>query len=114
MAKFHGKVGYIEENVEIRPGVWDSVVTERPYFGDVIRNSRRIDDGTTINNDRTVGNSISIVADPYALNHFFAMEYIEWAGTLWTISNVDVQSTRLVLRLGGLYHGPTASAPDNS
>ncbi|MCA1806977.1 MAG: hypothetical protein LC687_03870, partial [Actinobacteria bacterium] len=58
--------------------------------------------------DLSVGNSISIVADAYANEHFFAIRYIRWAGTLWTVQNVDVESPRLVLRLGGVYNGPTA------
>lgn len=107
MAKFHGAVGY-GETVESRPGVWEDVITEKTYFGDVIRNSRGLKEGEGVNLDLSVGNSISIVADAYANEHFFAIRYIRWAGALWTVSNVDVQSPRLVLRLGGVYNGPTA------
>lgn len=109
MAKFYGEIGY-GETVEKAPGVWEDVITEKPYFGDVVRNSRQLReaDGEKVNNDLTVGNSISIVSDAYANEHFFAIRYIRWMGTLWTVSNVDVQSPRLVLRLGGVYNGPTA------
>lgn|SRR5690606_27026255 len=109
MAKFHGVIGY-GETVEVRPGVWEDVITERTYFGDVVRNSRQLDNGEKVNNDISVGNSISIVADPYANGHFFAMRYIRWAGALWTVTDVEVQSPRLLLRLGGVYSGPTAEA----
>lgn len=107
MAKFYGAIGY-GEAVESAPGVWADEITEVNYYGDVIRNSRKLEEGQYLNNDLTVGNSISIVADAYANEHFFAMRYISWAGTKWSISNVDVQSPRLVLRLGGVYNGPTA------
>lgn len=109
MAKFYGKIGY-GEAVEDPPGsgVWKDEITEYFYYGDVIRNTRRLQEGEYLNNDLTVGNSISIVADAYAREHFFAMRYIEWSGALWTISDVEVQSPRLLLRLGGVYHGPTA------
>lgn len=107
MAKFYGEIGY-GETVETAPGVWEDVITEKSYYGDVIRNSRRLQEGEGVNNDLSVGNSISIVADAYANEHFFAIRYIRWAGTLWTVSNVDVQSPRLVLRLGGVYNGPEA------
>lgn len=106
MAKFHGKIGY-GESVETAPGVWEDVITEYQYYGDVIRNARTLREGEKVNNDLTVDNSISIVADAYAREHFFAIRYIEWAGTLWIVSNVEVQSPRLILRLGGVYHGPT-------
>ena len=113
MAKFHGVIGY-GESIEVAPGVWDNVITERNYNGDIIRNARNLREGANLNNDLTVNNSISIVADAYANGHFFAISYIEWAGTLWTVSDVEVQSPRLLLRLGGVYHGIKGSAPTTS
>lgn len=106
MAKFYGKIGY-GETVEKAPGVWEDVITERNYYGDVIRDSRYLKEGEGVNNDLSVGNSISIVADAYANEHIFAIRYIEWSGALWTVSKVEVQSPRLILRLGGVYNGPT-------
>lgn len=112
MARFHGKVGY-GETVETAPGVWEDTITEISYFGDVVRNTRRLrETGESINNDLSVGNSISIVADAYANEHFHAIRYVEWAGALWTISEVEVQSPRLLLRLGEVYNGPKGTAPD--
>lgn len=105
MAKFFGEIGYGEQ-IETKPGVWEDRIIERPYFGDVIRNSRQLREGEYLNNDLTVGNSISIVADAYANQHFFAIRYIKWAGALWTVQDVVVESPRLVLRLGGKYNGP--------
>lgn len=110
MAKFYGEIGY-GETVETRPGVWEDNIVERKYYGDVIRNTRRLEEGEKVNNDLSVGNSINIVADAYANEHFFAIRYIKWAGTLWTVSDVEVQSPRLILRLGGVYNGQTPPAP---
>lgn len=107
MAKFYGSIGY-GETVESSPGVWLDTITEFNYYGDVIRNTRKLEDGQKVNDDLSVNNSISIVADQYANEHFFAIRYIKWAGTLWTVSDVEVQSPRLLLRLGGVYNGPTA------
>lgn len=111
MAKFYGEIGY-GVSVETAPGVWQDDIVEREYYGDVIRNTRRLQDGQKVNDDILVGNSISIVADAYANEHFFAIRYVKWAGTLWTVSDVEVQSPRLLLQLGGVYHGPTATPPD--
>lgn len=110
MAKFSGKVGY-GETVDKGTGVHELEITERLYFGDVVRNTRRFDSGEKVNDDLTVGNSISIVADPYANSHFFAIRYVEWMGALWKVTDVEVQSPRLLLRLGGVYNGPKASPP---
>jgi hypothetical protein len=107
MAKFYGEIGY-GEAVETPPdsGVWVDQITVRSYYGDVLRNTRKLQEGEHLNNDLSVNNSISIVADAYANEHFFAIRYIKWAGTLWTVSDVEVQSPRLILRLGGVYNGP--------
>lgn len=105
--KFYGAIGY-GATAEIRPGVHDIVITEKNVYGDVVRNSRRLQEGEKISDDLSVGNSISIVADEYANEHFHAIQYVRWAGTLWKVSNVDVESPRLILRLGGVYNGPTA------
>lgn len=106
MAKFYDVVGY-GAATEVSAGVVDDVITEISYYGDVIRNSRRLQEGEKVNSDLSVGNSISIVADAYANEHFFAIRYVKWAGTRWIVENVDVQSPRLILRLGGVYNGPT-------
>jgi hypothetical protein len=111
MAKFYGQIGYAESNVEIRPGVWADVVVEYPSYGDVVRNTRGLENGTSVNDDISVGNSISIVADAYAREHIFAMRYISWQGALWKIVEVEVVRPRLLLRLGGVYNGPTPGSP---
>jgi hypothetical protein len=107
MAKFYGKVGY-GESVEQAAGVWVDEITEYSYYGDVVRNVRRLREGENLNNDLSVGNSISIVADEFANEHFHAIRYVEWAGAKWAVPDVEVQSPRLLLRLGGVYNGPTA------
>ena len=110
MAKFYGAVGY-GETVEspVGSGVWKDVITERNYYGDILHNIRRFQESEKLNDDLTLSNSISVVADAYALNHFFAIRYVEWAGALWTVNTVEVESPRLILRLGGVYNGPRAS-----
>ena len=113
MAKFFGVVGYSEGTVETKPGVWEERIVEKQYYGDIVRNSRTLQSGEKVNDDLSVGNSISIVADAYANNHFFAIRYVQWAGTLWKVSEVEPQSPRLLLRLGGVYNGPTAPAPES-
>lgn len=107
MPKFYGKIGYAE-NVKVGPGVWKDTITEKKYYGDVTRISRQLEDGGKVNNDLTVSVAISVVADAYANMHFHAIRYIEWAGALWTVKNVRVESPRLIFTLGGVYNGETA------
>ena len=104
MAKFYGKIGYAEETVEVRPGVWKDIPVERSYYGDVIRNSRKLESDQKVNADISVGNSISIVADAYANENFFAIRYASWMGSNWKVTSVEVQPPRLILTLGGVYN----------
>jgi hypothetical protein len=108
MARFFGEVGY-GDSVETPSdsGVWVDTITETSYYGDVIRNTRKLEEGESLNNDLTVGNSISIVADEYANKHFFNIKYVRWEGVLWTVKNVEVREPRLILSLGSVYNGPT-------
>lgn len=111
MTRFYGAVGFAT-STEITPGRWEDVISERNYYGDVIRNSRRLQESSeTVNDELTVENSISIVADPYASEQFLAVRYVRWLGTLWEVPTVEVQSPRLTLRLGGVYNGPVGT-PD--
>lgn len=105
MARFYGAIGYAE-TVKTAPGVYEDVITERMYTGDILKNSRQLREGQVLNSDISVQNSISIVADAYASEHFFAIRYVSWAGALWTVEEVTVERPRLVLRLGGVYNGP--------
>ena len=101
MAKWHGKIGFAEQ-VEYELGKWEVQITERPYFGDLIRNTRLLQTSGYAIDNINVGNQISIIADPYANQNFHSIVYAEFMGNNWEISNVEVQYPRLILTLGGL------------
>ena len=69
MAKFFGKIGYAISK-DVRPGVWDGEITEREYFGDLIRNTSRYQTSDKLNDDINISNEISIVADPLLIRIF--------------------------------------------
>lgn len=107
MAKFSGIIGYVV-SVETTPGVWgEDVITELRYKGDVLRNTKRVESGEGLNDNININNLISIVANTYAYNNYFAIKYVKWMGAVWKVTNVEVQRPRLILTLGGIYNGPT-------
>ena len=103
MAKFYGVIGYAITE-EIKPGVWKGI-TERNYYGDLIRNTRKLQTSDQLNDNINVANEISIIADPFAYENFHLMRYVEFMGAKWKITNVEVQYPRLILTIGGLYNG---------
>lgn len=104
MAKFYGNIGFAE-TVETEPGVWVEEMTVRPYYGDLVRNTRRLENSGVVNDNVNISNDISIIADPYANHNFHSIRYIEFMGAKWKVSNIEVQYPRLILTIGGVYNG---------
>lgn len=104
MNKFYGKIGYAITK-ETTPGVWVEQIVERSYYGDVIRNIRRLQSSENLNDDINVSNEISIVADAFANQNFHSMRYVEYMGTKWKVSGIEVKYPRLILSIGGVYNG---------
>lgn len=105
MAKYYGIIGFVKtyEDSE-NPGVWLTEKHEDYYRGDVKRYAKRISaSGEKANSDVIVTNSISIIADPYAIENFQYIKYAEWMGTFWGVTSVDVNYPRFELGLGGVY-----------
>jgi hypothetical protein len=105
MARFYGKVGF-GQTVEVRPGVWEDVITERNLYGDVLRPSRSADLGDKAIPDSRMGNRISVMADAHVLSMIHDIRYVEYRGELWYISRIDEEPPRLIFSLGEVYNGP--------
>lgn len=104
MAKFYGKIGFAVL-METAPGVWMENITERYYFGDLLRSSRRLQPTDRVNDDVNISNEISILADAFANDNVNAMRYAIFAGSKWKITDVEILYPRLKLTLGGIYNG---------
>lgn len=104
MPKFYGAIGFAAM-VETVPGVYEEQIVSHNYYGDVNRNTRRLQTGESVNDNINVSNEISIIADPYARQNFHAIRYVEWMGTKWKVGTVEVQYPRLILSLGDVYNG---------
>lgn len=104
MAKFYGKVGY-GISKETAPGVWVDEIVERPYYGELVRNTRKMQMSDKVIDDINIANEISILADLFARDNFQYMRYVEFMGAKWKVTTIDVQFPRLILSIGGLYNG---------
>jgi len=113
MGKFYGKIGFAESE-EASSGVWVDTITDRLYYGDILKNVSKVNEGENLNDNLTVENRLSILADPYAYKKFYTMRYVEWMGTKWKIISVDVKSPRLILKIGGVYNGDETTVADDT
>ena len=101
--KWYGKIGY-RKTVETSPSVYDEIIEYQNHIGDVTRNLSRHVQGDQVNDSLNVTNTISIVANPYAKNNFQSMVCIEFLGTLWKITDIEVQYPRIILTMGGVWN----------
>ena len=114
MAKFVGKIGFMLSE-DRGDGMHIPSPREFSYRGDLLQNNiRRNDSAESINDDLSLSNRISIVANPYAKEHIIEMTYVKFQmpkiGGIWKIESVEVLEPRIILTLGGVYSGITADA----
>lgn len=48
--KYYGQIGFAD-TVETVPGVWSNKIFERNYYGDLVRNTRRLSSSDKVNDD---------------------------------------------------------------
>lgn len=101
--RFHDKVGFVDGEVETRPGVWEPNIVERFYYGDVLKDYRRWENGYSSNDTLAVANTISINADAYAYEHFDAIRYVYFGRAKWRVATVEISKPRIKLTIGGVY-----------
>jgi len=102
--KFFGTIGLFMQT-ETAPGVWEERIVEKECYGDVVRDNRRFQNHSQLNDDITISNSFSIVADKEAYTYFHNIRYVNYMGTKWKVESVDASNPpRLILDVGGVYN----------
>lgn len=104
MPKCSGVIGYALA-VETQPGVWTETMTYKNYYGDVVKDNRRIVDQTQINDSLNISNNISVVSNTFMLSNLAFIRCISFMGSKWNVTSVDIKHPRIVLTIGGLYNG---------
>ena len=104
--KYSGIIGFIQ-TVENPPesGVWVEKVTERHYFGNVLKMRKSFNNSGKVNDDLNIGNQLSIIADPFMNQNLAAIRYCYYMGAWWKVTDVEVERPRMILTLGGVYNG---------
>lgn len=99
---WYGKIGYAQ-SIETTPGVFEEKIEFYTYRGEVQKNNRRWNDSNSINGELNISNRISILSDPYLCSNFQNIRCAEFMGTLWKVTDIEVEYPRLILTLGGVY-----------
>lgn len=105
MAKFYGNIGFVTtQETDDGSGIWKPIVVERKYAGDILRLSRKWDAANKTNDDISINQQLSIIADPFFYQNIGYIRYAEVYGTKWKITNIEPAYPRLILDLGDLYN----------
>lgn len=103
MSRWYGKIGFSVQE-ETSPGIWNEVVEEKNYYGDLSNRSRRWQQGQDLIDDITITNELTITTDPYIIENLTNIKYVVIMGIKWKISNITLSAPRLTLSLGGIYN----------
>lgn len=106
MGKYSGFIGFAE-NREVEPSIWEDVITERHYYGDIVRNVSRYNQNNTLSGENLITNSFSIMGDTFAFQNYTKIRYLTWQHTRWVVTSIEEQYPRLIMNIGGIYNGPT-------
>lgn len=105
--KFSGVIGVVKQ-IQNEDGYWEEKPSEIHMVGDIkaVSETYKSFDSASRNTTR-VGNSLSVLWSPKTPDDISNIRYVKWAGGCWAVESVEVHAPRLVLKLGGVYNGPT-------
>lgn len=106
MGKFRCKVGY-GIPTETSKGIWENVLIERYYRGDILQDQTRWDSSSDINDNLNISNRFSIVADNFMRANRMHILYIVIDDIRWKVHNIDLSNRpRIIFTISGVYNGP--------
>lgn len=104
--RYSGKLGIVEQQ-EVRPGIWEEVVTEEPVLGTLEQRTEVLAGSSDVLPRYTTSTSISVPARGVGLQDNSVIRYITLMGDRWQISSIVQQPPRIVIYVGEKYSGPT-------
>lgn len=110
MAKFYGNVGFAESKEDSK-GNWVEHIVDHKLYGEVKRNSYRYTQADKVIPDIVLVNTVELVADWYAVEHFSAIRYVEYNGVKWRAQSILYERPRITVTLGEVWHGSKNQIP---
>lgn len=104
MSRFFGYIGFAKEE-ETSPGVWDKVIEEKLYSGEILDNRWRTQTGDRVNSEIVFNGDFSVLMDPYMIKNHPFIEYITYMGVKWAVTGINPSRPRLMITVGGVWNG---------
>jgi hypothetical protein len=104
--RYSGKIGFATK-AQTSPGVWEDVITERDYIGDLIQRTERLDQGDSIIPSYRTTTSVSVLSDGVLKERYSDVRYVTVRGVKWTVQSIIHKFPRIEMYLTEGYNGPT-------
>lgn len=105
--RYSGKLG-LSEQKEVRPGIWEDVITEHDVRGTVEVKSETLTIGDQILPGYRTTTSVSLLSRGPEIQRNSDIAYITYLGKRWVVQSITTDYPRITLYLGEEYHGPVA------
>ena len=104
--KFVGDIGFWIDDVEVEPSVFKPAIVEKPYIGELIKDTRRwSNQNSKVDSDFVLNNKIRILADMYMNHNWQSIKFVRMNGTPFTVTSVDLDYPGITITIGGRYDG---------
>lgn len=110
--RYAGKIGF-GTSTEVSPGVWEDVIVEKDYLGDILQSTERLNSTESVLPKYTTTTSISVLSDGVLKERYSDVRYISHLGVNWIVTSIIHKWPRIEMFIGEEYNGPTPQpAPD--
>ena len=104
--RYSGKLG-MSQQTEVRPGIYEDVITEVPVLGTVNQVTSVLDGGDRVLPDYSTTTNIEVPARSVGERDNSDIRYITYKGKRWQIASIVEQPPKIVIYIGEVYNGPT-------
>lgn len=94
------------ESVEVRPGIWEDVITEVSYLAEVRQRTEAFSTADSVLPQYRTTTSVSVLTDRTLRLDNSDLRYVLYGGVRWSISSAVHEPPRLTLFVGEEYNGP--------
>lgn len=106
--RYSGHLGIALPASEVRPGIWEETITERPILGKVEQRTEALSSSSTILPEYRTTTSVTVLSrGPEQLNNA-DIRYVTYMGTKWAVASIVYEYPHLTIYIGEKYNGPTA------
>lgn len=101
--RFSGLIGIVSYE-ETSFQVWENVIREYKYKGDILQDRRRyVQTEGTPNTSMKLNNRVSIIMDRRLRDNQKHLKYVVWNGSKWKVDEIEIDPPRINIYLGELY-----------